>query len=178
MRLGWRGRAVSVAVVVGFLALHGRSASLHDHRASASVVASKSPSLNGATTGKVVRVIDGDTLVLADGRRVRLAQVDAPETYQCFGSEATEALRRMTDGKSVTLRRPPTGPAVDRYGRTLADVVVVGRSVNEALVRDGDAGWYEQFADEDADLARRLAAAEQSARASHRGLWKTCAKAS
>ena len=48
------------------------------------------------------------------------------------------------------------------------------RDVNEALVRDGAAEWYEQFADEDADLARRLRAAEEQARAAGRGLWSAC----
>jgi endonuclease YncB( thermonuclease family) len=122
----------------------------------------------------VTRVIDGDTLVVDDGRHVRLAQVDAAETYECFGSEATAALRGLADGAVVTLRRPPAGPATDRYGRTLADVLVAGESVNEALVRDGAAEWYEQFADEDADLAARLAAAETDAMAAHRGLWSAC----
>jgi micrococcal nuclease len=123
----------------------------------------------------VIGVTDGDTLTVADGRRVRLAQVDAPETNQCFGSQATAALRVLTAGTSVVLRRPPGGPEKDKYGRTLADVLVNGMSVNEALVREGAAEWYEQFADEDADLARRLKAAEQEARDAGRGLWAACA---
>jgi len=119
-------------------------------------------------------VTDGDTLVVTDGRRVRLAQVDAPETSDCFGSQATEALRRMADGQAVTLRRPSNGPEQDRYGRTLAEVFVAGRSVNEALVAEGAAEWYDAFAREDPDLAERLRAAENAAREAGRGLWSAC----
>lgn len=119
-------------------------------------------------------VTDGDTLVVTDGRRVRLAQVDAPETSDCFGSQATEALRRMADGQPVTLRRPSNGPERDRYGRTLAEVLIAGRSVNEALVAEGAAEWYDAFAREDPDLAERLRAAENAAREAGRGLWSAC----
>lgn len=122
----------------------------------------------------VTRVIDGDTLTLADGRTVRLAQVDAPETSQCFGSESTAALQSLADGKTVELRRAPEGPETDRYGRTLADVIVDGVSVNEVLVREGAAEWYEQFASEDLGLARRLQAVEREASAAGRGLWAAC----
>lgn len=122
-------------------------------------------------------ITDGDTFVLSDGRRVRLAQVDAPETNECFGSESTAALRTLIDGRQVMLRRPPTGPEKDRYGRTLADVLVDGKSVNEALVATGAAEWYESYASEDADLARRLEAAEANAKHARLGLWAACATA-
>jgi micrococcal nuclease len=122
----------------------------------------------------VASVTDGDTLRLADGRAVRLAQVDAPETNQCFGSQSTAALKALVAGRSVGLRHPPTGPEKDKYGRTLADVLVDGQSVNQALVRDGAAEWYEQFANEDVDLAGRLQAAEAAAHAAGRGLWSAC----
>jgi endonuclease YncB( thermonuclease family) len=103
-------------------------------------------------TGLAVRgVTDGDTFTLDDGRRVRLAQVDAPETNECFGPQSTGSLRALVDGETVTLRRPSTGPEHDRYGRTLAEVFVGGRSVNEMLVHDGAAEWYEEFAGEDAN---------------------------
>ncbi|MDP9441338.1 MAG: thermonuclease family protein [Actinomycetota bacterium] len=121
-------------------------------------------------------ITDGDTFVLTDGRRVRLAQVDAPETSECFGTESTGALSALAAGKTVTLRRPPSGPATDRYGRTLADVRVGEVSVNEAMVRSGGAEWYESFAKEDADLAERLRVAENEAKAARRGLWSACGR--
>ena len=133
------------------------------------------PSEGPDQSGFTVRsVVDGDTVSLDDGRTIRLAQVDAPETNQCFGSESTAALRRLVDGKQVTLRRPEGAPATDRYGRTLGELLVDGVSTHEQLIRDGAAEWYEQFAHEDTDLARRLQAAEAEARAAGRGLWSAC----
>lgn len=128
-----------------------------------------------APGGSAVRsVTDGDTLTIDDGRRVRLAQVDAPETSECFGAESTRALRTLVDGQRVDLRRPSDGPERDRYGRTLAEVSVAGLSVNEQLVRDGAAEWYQEFAAEDDDLAARLHAAERDAQSARRGLWSVC----
>jgi endonuclease YncB( thermonuclease family) len=138
-------------------------------------VTNPSPSGDGGATFLVSRVIDGDTVVLDDGRHVRLAQVDAPETYQCFGSQSTQALRELVDGKPVMLRRPDDAPKTDRYGRTLAELLVDGVSADEELIRLGAAEWYEQYAHEDADLAQRLQAAEADAAANRRGLWSTCA---
>jgi endonuclease YncB( thermonuclease family) len=115
-------------------------------------------------------VTDGDTLVLADGRRVRLAQVDAPETGECFSSQSSQALRTLVEGRMVTVRRPSNGPELDRYGRTVAEVSVADRSVNEQLVREGAAEWYQEFAGEDADLAGRLGAAEADAKRAAKGL--------
>lgn len=131
-----------------------------------------------SAAGFAVRsVTDGDTLTLADGRRVRLAQVDAPETGDCFGAESTAALRALVQDKTVTLRRPSNGPEKDRYGRTVAEVSVADRSVNEQLVRDGAAEWYDEFAREDIDLAGRLRSAESDAQTSGRGLWAACGSA-
>lgn len=136
--------------------------------------ATATPATAGLSPLSVRSVTDGDTLVVSDGRRVRLAQVDAPETSECFGSQATEALRRLTTARTLVLRPPSEGPETDRYGRTLADVHVGGVSVNEALVREGAAEWFEQFASEDPDLARRLRSAEEEARRAGRGLWSAC----
>ncbi|MGI8807960.1 MAG: thermonuclease family protein [Acidimicrobiales bacterium] len=128
-----------------------------------------------APAGFAVRsVVDGDTVTLMDGRQVRLAQVDAPETNECFGAQSTQALRTLVEGRNVTVRRPSNGPEKDAYGRTLAELTVAGRSVNEQLVRDGAAEWYEQFEREDADLAARLRSGERDAKAAGRGLWSAC----
>jgi micrococcal nuclease len=128
----------------------------------------------GEAESAVRSVTDGDTLVLADGRRVRLAQVDAPETGACFGSQSTQALRALVEGREVTVRRPENGPERDRYGRTLGEVSVSGTSVNEELVRSGAAAWYQEFAHEDTGLAARLRAAEIEAKKAKIGQWSTC----
>lgn len=139
------------------------------------VTPSSTAGQEGRGGSNVRSVIDGDTLVLEDARHVRLAQVDAPETHACFGSQSTQALRALVEGRTVTVRRPENGPERDRYGRTLGEVAVEGRSVNEELVRSGAAGWYEQFANEDPELAARLRAAEIEAKKAKAGLWSICA---
>ena len=76
----------------------------------------------------VERVIDGDTLVLKGGERVRLIGVDTPETVhpqkpvEYFGKEASKFTRGMAEGKRVRLEYEQGAPQKDRYGRTLAYV--------------------------------------------------------
>lgn len=91
---------------------------------------------------RVVAVYDGDTCRLADGRTVRLAGVDAPETAhdgrhaQYFAEQAKAALDGLVRG--VTLRFVEVGPGQDRYGRLLGDLVLPdGRSVTEILLARG-----------------------------------------
>ncbi len=90
----------------------------------------------------VARVNDGDTFVLADGRRVRLIGVDAPEIdherriAEPCGFEAREAVRRMVEGGRVRLALDRE--TRDRYGRVLAYVYLEdGAMVNAELLRGG-----------------------------------------
>jgi endonuclease YncB( thermonuclease family) len=119
-------------------------------------------------TGKVVRVMDGDTLeVLTQDMtpiRVRLSGIDCPEKGQAFGQRAKQAASDLAFGKTVEVR--DTGR--DRYGRTVGEVMLQdGRSLNRELVRAGLAWWYRQYAKKDADLARL----EEEAREAKLGLW-------
>lgn len=84
---------------------------------------------------QVARVIDGDTFVLANGDRVRVADFDTPETRgakcaaeRARGHAATDAARRMLLRRTVDLR--VTGR--DRYERLVADVFLVGRGAAPA----------------------------------------------
>jgi micrococcal nuclease len=121
---------------------------------------------NTAITGKVVGVADGDTLTIltADKEqiKIRLEGIDAPEGGQDFGTKAKQALSDKVFGKQVTCNK--TGE--DRYGRTLANVYVGERWINQELVADG-AAWH--FTKYSAD--KQLAAAEKQAREAKRGLW-------
>lgn len=91
--------------------------------------------------GLVDRVSDGDTLWVSrvddPGRRVklRLADVDAPESCQPGGPEATQALRVHVLGREVKVR--PLGR--DTYRRVLARVEVEGQDLGAWLVRQGHA---------------------------------------
>jgi len=87
---------------------------------------------------RVTRVIDGDTIVIEGGVRVRYIGVDAPELYpeaQACGIEARQANCRLVEGKTVRLERDVSD--TDRYGRWLRYVYVDGVMVNAELVRQG-----------------------------------------
>jgi len=89
-----------------------------------------------------VRVVDGDTLLLEGGERVRLLGVDAPELAregragEAGAKEAKEFLRRLAEGRRVRLELD--GEPKDKYGRTLAYVFTEeGEMANEELIRAG-----------------------------------------
>lgn len=117
-------------------------------------------------TGRVVGVSDGDTLTLLTPDRVqhkvRLDQIDAPESGQPWGAAAKQRLSAAVFQKTVTVR----SSGQDRYGRTLGRVQADGADVNAALVRDGAAWAYRQYLTD-----RRILTLESDARSAGRGLW-------
>ncbi len=127
----------------------------------------------------VAYVIDGDTVVLRDGRRVRYIGIDAPETgtgythtKECYAQEATARNRALVGGRDVTLERDVSD--VDKYGRLLRYVYVDNVFVNKALVEEGFAKARRYRPD--IKYARILESAQKNARAAQRGLWGTCQK--
>ncbi len=119
----------------------------------------------GTLSGVVTHVADGDTLdITANGRTytIRLDGIDAPERGQAFGREARVQLRVLAFSKPATA----TVLDRDRYGRTVARVIVAGRDLSEEMVKAGLAWHFVRYS---AD--RRLAALEQQARQQRRGLW-------
>jgi micrococcal nuclease len=124
-------------------------------------------------------VIDGDTIVLADGTHVRLVQIDTPEvgTGECFSRAAGRELRALLPPGGVgALEADPRLDQVDRYGRLLRYVVRNGRNLNVELVRRGAATvWF--YDGDRGRYAVRLLAAATAARSAHRGLWGACPKA-
>ena len=124
----------------------------------------------------VASVRDSDTILLADGRRVRLVQVDAPElgAGECYGREAWRELGRLLPpGSRVTLEADRSLDDVDRFGRLLRYVVRGGENVNVELVRRGAAAPY-FFGGDRGRHAEELLAAAKDARAARRGLWGAC----
>lgn len=124
--------------------------------------------------GTVVQVLDGDTLVLDSGDRVRLLDINTPEgphhgaPAEPFADEARQYLDHMVNGRHVRLERGRMER--DKYGRRLAHVYLDdGTWVNGALVRDGLAVAY-TFADNHVKASDVLAA-EKAARAEGKGLW-------
>lgn len=122
----------------------------------------------------VARAIDGDTVLLGDGQRIRLLGIDTPETkhpdkpVEAGGAEATRLLRQLVEGQSVRLEFDKH--RFDRHGRGLAYLFTGTVFVNAELVR---AGWSR------ADMRfplraaykQRLRDAETEARSDRRGLW-------
>lgn len=96
------------------------------------------------TVDAQVTVLDGDTLRLAGGDRVRLLGVDTPETGRPLAQAATDFARRFIAGQTVRL--VPDSGERDHYGRLLADVRVERGSLAEALVNAGLA-WVYRSAD-------------------------------
>jgi micrococcal nuclease len=124
----------------------------------------------------VAEVVDGDTLRLTDGRRVRLVQIDAPEVdeRECYGADATAALLRLAPaGTEVTLVRDPVLDATDRFDRLLRYVFAGGRNLNVELVSEGAAAPY-FFGGGRGRYAARLLAAAEEAREDGAGLWGAC----
>ena len=124
-------------------------------------------------TFQVIRVIDGDTVELLGGERVRLLGIDTPETVkpntpiQCFGKEASAHTKALLEGKTVTLVRDIEDR--DKYGRLLRYVYQDGLFVNEALIRDGYARVYTY--PPNVAHAQEFVVAERVARSAKRGLW-------
>ena len=148
------------------------------------------PGLRPSTTGepsatvRVVSVSDGDTLTALDANgekvRVRLLGIDAPETAtddgpaQCGAHQATETLRRLITGRTLTLTEDPVADPIDRFGRHLAYATVDDRDVALTLVQAGMAeAWYPNSEPQPAKY-RAYRTAEGAARAANAGLWATC----
>ncbi len=129
-------------------------------------------------SGRVVRVIDGDTIwVQSAGKveKIRLLGIDAPEMNygkgrpECGAADATTALRRKIDGKVVELERH----GLDDYGRTLAIVLLPSaprdRNVNEWLLREGYAELFRKARHPDRE---KFIATERAAKAKKIGMWR------
>lgn len=129
---------------------------------------------------EVSRVVDGDTLVLADGRTVRYLAIDAPESGGPFYDAATSLHRRLIEGRRVELLCPVQGSQRDTYGRALGIVAV--RRGGEAgaartyaateLVRSGLAWIYQKDPDSLPPVfLRSLLDAQREAFREDRGIW-------
>ena len=128
----------------------------------------------GATRPVVAWVVDGDTLTLTSGERIRLLQVDSPEVEQgeCYAAAARGALLRLAPvGSRITLQTDPALDRVDRYGRLLRYVRRGGVHVNLVLVRRGAAAPY-FYRGEEGRYAGRLLGAARVARERRVGLWR------
>ena len=114
----------------------------------------------------VVGISDGDTLTCLTSSReqikVRLAEIDTPESRQPYGTKSKQALSDLAFGKDIVLQVQD----VDRYGRTVARVKAGNTDVNAELVRLGAAWVYRDYLKD-----RTLLDLEATARHFKRGIW-------
>jgi micrococcal nuclease len=129
----------------------------------------------GPREEKVTRVIDGDTVVLESGEKIRYLMVNAPETTNghddCYGSNASTFNSDLVLGKTVQLVTDVE--PMDMFGRTLAYVTVDGQEVNSLLLERGYACLLHIPPNGDDRLAE-FKALETAAKTANRGLWGLC----
>ncbi len=136
-----------------------------------------SDTLANGGSGRVVEIVDGDTLILEDGREVRLVGIQAPKlplgrrNFKTWplADTAKSALTTLALYKTVTLSYG--GRRVDRHNRLLAHLHdEKGVWIQGELLRSGMARVY-SFQDNRAQIAEMLAM-ERKARAARRGIWR------
>jgi len=126
---------------------------------------------------RVSRIIDGDTIVLSNGQRVRYLGIDCPELHranqppECGAAEATEENRKIIGSSRVRLETDITDK--DAYGRLLRFVYTEsGVFVNYEMVRRG---WAQVFSlPPDVRRQAEIIEAQSLARQENLGLWKKC----
>jgi micrococcal nuclease len=122
----------------------------------------------------VVRIVDGDTVVLSTGQKIRYIGMDTPELKRgdCYAAKARDRNKELVLNKFVQLKKDIS--ETDKFGRLLRYVFVDGGMVNEVLVREGYAR-AKTFPPDVANMERFLML-EQTAKAQNRGLWRECSK--
>lgn len=116
-------------------------------------------------SGKVIKVLDGDSLLIKSGRRnieIRLDSVDAPEYSQNYGQYCKARLEEKIMGREIRFMQTDT----DQYGRFVAVVYLENHNINREIVSDGCAWAYRKYLRD-----TKLIALEQQARRNKKALW-------
>lgn len=118
-----------------------------------------------AFLASVIGISDGDTLTVLHERqpiKIRIAEIDAPEKKQPFGTRSKQSLSDLCFGKQAEVF-PQTK---DRYGRTIARVKCDGTDASAHQVQMGMAWVYDRYVTD-----RSLYTLQDMARSGGRGLW-------
>ncbi|WP_288434902.1 thermonuclease family protein [uncultured Chryseobacterium sp.] len=120
------------------------------------------------TTGKVIKISDGDTITLLlkgnQQKKLRLAEVDCPESGQAFGKNAKQFTAAQVFGKTVSFVETNT----DRYGRSVAKVYYDGgKYLSRELIKAGMGWWYFSYS-KDTSLGK----IQENAKLKKAGLWQ------
>jgi len=119
--------------------------------------------------GKVIRVIDGDTVVIQGGHHIRYIGIDTPEKGDPYYAEATGYNKALVDSRTVRLETDVTDR--DKYGRSLRYVYVGNIFVNLELVKHGYAEVYPRDTFPDNKHYDVLKEAETAAKRAGKGMW-------
>lgn len=128
------------------------------------------PTQPNTITAIVTRIVDGDTLEINTGQKVRLIGINTPETGECYAAEATNKLSELVLHKEVQLAKDVS--ETDKYGRLLRYIYLHELFVNEELVKTGfaQAASYPP----DVKFQKIFQQANTIARNNNLGLWAGC----
>ena len=170
---------VSIAIVASVIGYRASKPSIKPSATTITTVTTEFSTTTIETTEDtflVTRVIDGDTIEIEGGKKVRYIGIDTPETVdprkpvQCFGVEAFNKNKELVERKRIRLEKDIS--ETDKYGRLLRYVYVDGIFVNDYLVRQGYA--YAYTYPPDVKYSEQFIQAQKEARENNRGLWKDC----
>ena len=159
--------AVGVSFFVGFIVRDTQN-DKQAHPAPKTRQPSPPPFESGIYT--VAFVIDGDTVELTNGTRVRYAGIDAPEHSERFGASSTDANKKFVERKEIYLEI--SEEKQDIYGRTLGFVWLNDILINERLVEEGFARVFYFGNMKKPKYYDRFMTAQESARKGLLGLWR------
>ena len=136
--------------------------------------------IGGAPTAyaasNVSKVVDGDTITMSNGEKVRLIQIDTPElaSKECYGIQAKSELSKLLNqAGEVSLTSDPNLDEVDKYGRLLRYVFIGNTNLNLKLIEIGAAAPY-FYRGEKGVYAAQLLKAAQNAQKRKLGMWGMC----
>lgn len=120
-----------------------------------------------AVSGKVIRVSDGDTILIQSGSqkiRVRMYGIDAPELKQKYGEESKKYLEKRIMDKNVDIKVINQ----DQYGRKVGKVFYKNKDINLEMIETGNAWFYEYHAKREKEYRKAFKNAQEQ----KLGLWK------
>lgn len=120
-----------------------------------------------AVSGKVIRVSDGDTILIQSGSqriKVRMYGIDAPELKQNYGEDSKNYLEKRILNKNVDVKVINE----DKYGRKVGKVFYKNKDINLEMIKTGNAWFYEYHAKKEKEYRK----ASKSVQEQKLGLWK------
>lgn len=157
-------------IFIGFLIVSSKKVEvIQPENSSAIPITTATPS---ATFAKVIRVIDGDTIVIEGGQKVRYIGINTPEveTSECFATEASQINNNLVLGKVVKLEKDIS--ETDKYGRLLRYVYLNDEMINDELVKEGSARI--ETVPPDVEFRNQFLESQKYAKENNLGLWGRC----